>query len=403
MASPERTSRIRRFVFVWAAGVLGLAIYGFLSPWSHSVYMIYVTASRDWWLRTAIYAVPPHNVVGEPYRYSPLFAIAISPCALLSDGLGNALWRIGICTIYAFGLRAWCQKALPVLLSHACIGSIFLLVLPLSMHSMYNAQANVVVIGAILFALASATTENWNSAAIWLAAATLIKGYPIVVAMLLGAFWVRQFLPRYCVALLSGLAIPFLTAEPSYVWSQYADWFGHLALSNGLQQERIRSLDHLFVLYASPFAPRIWLSLQAAAGLAVLLLCFRYAARFNRREILLTILLLSSVWMVLFGPATETCTYVLVAPAAAWTLVHAYSSAHLIVTRLAFLASFLMMGPLVTDMAGPIVRNFANTHGCQPIGAILFLVCVLVLLERWYRRKLAGDAISPNRVLEAAA
>ena len=403
MSSPLPTSRIRKFALVWAAGVLGLAIYGFLSPWSHSVYMIYATASRDWWLRGDIYALPPHNVIGEPYRYSPLFAIAISPFALLPDGLGNALWRVVICVTYAFGLGAWCRQALPVPLSRACIGSMFLFVLPLSMHSMYNAQANIVVIGAILFALASASTENWNGVAIWLAAATLIKGYPIVVAMLLAVFWVRQLLPRYWVALLLGLLIPFVTAEPNYVWSQYRNWFGHLAESNGLQQERIRSLDHLFVLYANPLAPRVWLCVQAAAGLVVLLLCCRYATRFNRKELLLTILLLSSVWMVLFGPATETCTYVLVAPAAAWTLVHAFSGGDSRVTQLAFLASFLMMGPLVTDMAGPTVRNFANTHGCQPIGAILFLGGVLTLLERWYRDNLAPGATSQNRPLEAAA
>jgi hypothetical protein len=37
-----------------------------------------------------------------------------------------------------------------------------------------------------------------------------------------------------------------------------------------------------------------------------------------------------------------------------------------------------MMGPLVTDLAIPVIRDFANEHGSQPIGALLFLGYALV-------------------------
>jgi hypothetical protein len=80
---------------------------------------------------------------------------------------------------------------------------------------------------------------------------------------------------------------------------------------------------------------------------------------------------LFSVWAVLFGPATETCTYVVIAPTIAWMLLGAFARPGEWATRLAMSVSLLLMGPLPTDLFGSTVRNFANEHGSQPIGACI--------------------------------
>src|SRR5262249_17144648 len=55
-------------------------------------------------------------------------------------------------------------------------------------------------------------------------------------------------------------------------------------------------------------------------GCALLCLAGRWRS-WPRRTLLLVVLTLGSCWMILCGPATESCTYVLLAPVLAWGLV----------------------------------------------------------------------------------
>jgi hypothetical protein len=57
------------------------------------------------------------------------------------------------------------------------------------------------------------------------------------------------------------------------------------------------------------------------------------------------------------------------------------------------------MGPAVTDMFGRLVRNFANEHGSQPIGAIVLLVCLLYEIVCAARQNSAADAATEPRLL----
>ena len=104
--------------------------------------------------------------------------------ALLPDSWGGALWRIFNGLLYAAGLSAWARRALPEGCSPSQRMALFLLVLPLSVHSMHNGQANVVMLAALLLGLTAASAENWNRAAGWFAFAALIKGYPLALGLL---------------------------------------------------------------------------------------------------------------------------------------------------------------------------------------------------------------------------
>jgi hypothetical protein len=161
-------------------------------------------------------------------------------------------------------------------------------------------------------------------------------------------------------------------------------------------RERLRSIDHLFALYGEPLEPRTFLFMQMAAGLVVLGLCLIYAgvrrqgsgvrnedSRVSLGKRLTMTFFLFSAWAMLFGPATETCTFVIVAPTIAWTIIEAFSQPRNWPTRLLLIASLLLMGPLPTDLFGSTIRNFANEHGSQPIGAcLLALHIVRLVLQR---------------------
>jgi hypothetical protein len=369
-------------VCVWALLTLGLAVFSYRYPWSHTVYDIYARASQRWWSGQDIYCAPGTAF----YRYSPLFAIGMTPWALLPNTWGGALWRIFNGVFYALALRAWIHHVIPESCSRSQQAVLFLLVLPLSVQSMHNGQANIVMLGALLFGLAAASSSHWNKAAAWFAFATLIKGYPLALALLVAALGPRRLLLRYAVALALGLLLPFATQRPDIVIDQYVSWLAHLRDSTVIMRERLRTLEHLLSIYGCPVSPNAFQLVQLLAGLTILGLCLLHGRRTPElRERLHTVFGLFAGWIVLFGPATETCTYIVIAPIIAWHLLDGFSRAIPWSRRLLLILSLLMMGPLVTDCVVRPVRDFAIEHGSQPIGALLFFSYLLVQMTGSYR------------------
>jgi hypothetical protein len=385
---------------IWAFLILGLAAYGYFYPHTHTVYNIYALASQRWWAGQDIYLCE-----GDAYyRYSPLFAIGVTPFAYLPDAWGNALWRVCNGLIFAVGIGAWARRALPGTRTPAELAALSLLVAPLALHSLQNAQANLMMVGATLFGLAAAAQQRWNRAAAWLALATLIKGYPLALALLLTVLYFRRFAVRFAGALALGLALPFAARWPTVVMASYRSWLLHLSESTTIMRERLRSLDHLFFLYGQPLPTRVFLLTQVLAGILVLLLCVIHARRtVDQRQQLTMAFVLFSVWVVLFGPATESCTYVVAAPTVAWLLMDVFARRAAWPQRTVLLASLLMMGPLTTDMAGQTVRNFANQHGSQPIGALLLLGAVLSSVGKPHAVTRSDDSSVDRDPLKAAA
>jgi hypothetical protein len=375
---------------LWSGLVIGIAVYSFCHPSAHTVYEIYAAAARNWWAGQDLY-----GDLSAYYRYSPLFAIAVTPFSLLPDCWGNALWKVFASAVFVAGLWTFARRLLPIHLRPDQLAALFLLALPVSLHSLYIGQANLLMLGTVLWGLSDAAQGRWNRAAIWLALATLIKGYPLALALLLMALYPARFALRFAVTLGAGLLLPFLTQGPAVVAGQYAQWFHHLGDSTGNLRERLRSLDYLFVLLGRPLPVRWFLILELLAGALVFWLCLRCFRRTDdARQRLTQVGLLYLVWVVLFGPATESCTYVMMAPAVAWALVDVSQRPAWRLTRLVLLASLLLMGPLVTDLFGRAVRNFANEHGSQPIGALLFVPYAVTCSRCWSRARapsLAGN------------
>ena len=391
----------------WAGLLLGLAAFGYCFPRAHTVYDIYARAGRNWWAGQDLYTARGTDY----YRYSPLFAVGMTPFALLPDRYANPLWRLANGVLYAAGLAVWAARVLPRSpagpaqdAGRAMWGAFLLLALPTSLHSLHNAQANLLMLGAILLGLAAAVSGRWNRAAAWLALATLVKGYPLALALLLGALYPRRFALRYAGALAVGLVLPFAAGRPAVVAAQYASWLGHLRDSTTIMRERLRSLDHLLALYGHPVVPRTFWAAEALAGAGVLILCASYRRRTpDLRAQLVVVLEGFAAWAALFGPATESCTYVIMAPAIAWALVDAFRRPAPWPGRFVLVLSLLLMGPLTTDLAGPMLRNFANEHGSQPVGALLFVVYLLVQTMRSQQGREALPLGRVVAVVDAAA
>ena len=150
MIPPRRWDWLLLAAGIWSVLLLVLAIHGFVRPHSHTVYTIYAAASRKWWIGQNMYAFDE-----EYYRYSPLFAILISPIAVLPAQLGTPVWKVVNCLFYAAGISAWARQVVPATLTRNQKAILFVLVLPVSLNSMYIGQANVVMLAAILLGLAA--------------------------------------------------------------------------------------------------------------------------------------------------------------------------------------------------------------------------------------------------------
>jgi hypothetical protein len=202
---------------------------------------------------------------------------------------------------------------------------LFLLVLPLAIGNLHNGQANPLVLGLVLATAAAAAEQRWNLAGACTALACLLKVYPIAVGLLLMVLYPRQLGRRLAAALAVGLLLPFVLQEPGYVAAQYRAWFACLGADDrsGFPLEVCyRDLQQLSRVCRVPLGLTAFrvLQLVAGAGMAALCLAGRHAG-WPRRRLLVFAVGLGCCWMTLFGPATESCTYLLLAPTLAWGLL----------------------------------------------------------------------------------
>jgi hypothetical protein len=310
----------------------------------------------------------------EIYRYSPAFAVLTSPFAALSQGIGNAAWKLTNVGVFALGLWVWCRHVLPKPLTHDQVAAVFLLALPVAASSFYNGQANLMMTGFVLLGLTAAVDDRWWLAAGCLAAATLIKAFPFALALVVAALFWRTFPLRFLVALSVGLTIPFATQRPEYVLNQTQQWFRHLSESVELNRDRLRSLDKLLELSGASVEPKAFVLFGALAGAAVLATAVWTRRRgADRQEVLLRVVSWFLTWVVLFSPSSEDATYAILAPVVGWAVMNAFRRPGAWGRRVWLVVSWFLLGPWLGALLGP---GDALSHplGCcwLTVGGVMF-------------------------------
>ncbi|QJW97787.1 glycosyltransferase family 87 protein [Frigoriglobus tundricola] len=258
----------RTVATIWIIACLAIAVAAYLKPRGHTLFDIYVNGIRAWWAGEDLYGRQPDT--NEFYRYSPAFAVVTGPLALLPPGAGNAAWKLSNAAVFALGLFVWCRRGAPWAPSADRTATVFLLALLHANGNLYNGQANLMLTGLVLLGLTAAARDRWWWAAGFLAAATLIKVFPLALALVFAVLFWRTFPARYLAALGAGLVAPLAAQRPDYAFGQLAEWGRHLASSTELNRDRLRSLDKLFEVLGAPIAPVAFAALAAGAGLAVL-------------------------------------------------------------------------------------------------------------------------------------
>jgi hypothetical protein len=401
-----RAPRPATAVVVWAVILLAIGIRGLHNPRRNSVYPIYARAARHFLAGTNLY-----RAADGPYRYSPLAAALLVPFTLCPGAIGGVLWRLLNASVYLAALAWFCRRVLPVPLTAQQQALLYLLIIPLSVGSLNNAQSNALVLGLLLAGVAAVASRHWSLASGCVALACLYKIYPVAVGLLLAAVYPRRFAGRFLLALAIGLALPFLFKPPAYVLEQYGSWFHHLQ-ADDRQQLPIgvwyRDLRLLCRACQVPLGPTAYLLLQllAAAGIAALCLWGRWVG-WAQRRLLTTLFSLACCWMTLFGPATESSTYILLAPALAWTILAAWlGPAAPWGIRTGLLASFGLFTVTQAAVWFPGGARQVRMLGLHPLAALLLLVCLIGMeIQESFRSKAAGsesDGLCPASASGAA-
>lgn len=348
---------VRLAVAVWAIALLAISSRVALAPpHSHTVVPIYLNAAERWWHGEDLYA-PALPL--DAYRYPPGFAAAFTPFTLMPQKTAGIAWRLLSAAVLLLGVH---RIATAFSLSANQRGWLFTLTVVLSLQSLDNGQSNILLIGAVLCGVAATMRKNLWPAATWLVIAASVKVYPIAVALLLGLHQPR-LVWRLLALSLAAVAMPFACAPAGYVIDEYRAFITAFVVDDRTASDFLFRVPHDWTMI-----PRVWLGVVVPAAVAqavAVVAAVLFAAQ--RHNSPLKALLLGSLWMTLFGPATELPTWSLLGPAAAlWVVLRP--------SRRSVWAVVLLLLPV---LRGAFPPGMLECRSAAPLGALLLLADVL--------------------------
>jgi hypothetical protein len=305
-------------------------IRSYVDPLNHTVFPDYAHAGTSWAHGTDAYEISRDaegNIIPRMsgYRYSPLVSIFLVPFSILPMDWGGALWRLLSCLVFMGAFARLIRALGGSNLNKKAQAALWLLILPMSLGSIHNGQANVLLMGLLLAAAAAVMEERWNWAACFLAGACFLKVYPLAVALLFVLVYPRQLGWRFGLALVAGLALPFALQHPSYVYEQYRNWYDLVATDNRRDYPMDQGYRDFYLLtrfFGVPMAAKAYLALQLGAAALTAGICwFGRLRNWPKEHLVQTLLGLGCCWMVVFGPSTESSTFILIGPSLALAIV----------------------------------------------------------------------------------
>jgi hypothetical protein len=370
--SPNRRSIA---LVVWTIAVAAMTLLVWLRPQMHTVYTIYSDAGRQWIHGTTAYVSNWH----DEYRYSPIVTVFFTTLGSLPDAVGGILWRwLGVALMvggFAYACRAiyphWAES------SRTDREWLWLMILPFSIANLHNGQANLHMLGLLLIAVAAVRRERWNLAAVCLAAACFLKIYPISLALLFVAIYPLRLGPRLLVALALGTALPFLAQSTGHVLDEYRIWIEMMAGDDRFIAGRTtyRDLALLLQLAHVPIVRSQYLIVEAAAGVVAALVCLvaRWRLGWTSERMVPFVYAIGTFWMLLCGPSTESSTYILIAPLAAWLVLDAFRGRMAMPSRILVIAGSVLVHFALFASAFPFGRA-VHDLGLHPFGALVMAI-----------------------------
>jgi len=366
----------------WAIALLVMIIRILRLTHRGTTFGCFIDAGHHWRNGEPIYI----HRSGMGFVYSPLFAAYFAIYSFLPLWAGKILWLLTNVGLLVGGTWSAMWAGVFRIPSDRARALVLILLLPLSLANLDVAQSNSALIGLLLFAVALASRERWMLSAVAICIATYLKIYPLVFGLVLCVYEPRKVPWRLAVALSGFGSLSLFLQRPQYVLAQYHGWVTtRVADDRRLNSMAHAPLDLWFLLVRLghlPISEHFYVALQILSGVAIGVFCaFVSRARWPRERVLAGIFLLCSCWVILLGPATESYTFAILAPAVCLGTVTAFTGAASAMARaLAGLAISMLLAAQIRNSFSPGWHSVL-IDGLRPAGAFLFL-CYAIL---WLR------------------
>ena len=375
-------------LLLWFLSVIVVCLRTYAHPGWHSVFPTYRDAGAGWIHQAQLYGAP------GVFLYSPLVAALFSPFALVSQNVGEVLWRLLLGV--ALPLALWFNARTLFDFSKKEFAWLFLLILPLTLSSLNNGQANIIIIVLFLVAAGTASQARWIISAFCAGFAVYWKIYPIAFALLLAVVFPKKLIFRILLTLIGLFVVSLLFQKPSYVLQQYGDWLVNLASDRRRAHEyygKWRDFYLLLRLLGIPLSIVWWQVVERIAGVIAAAICFvETIRRWPRATLLFGAMSLAIVWILLFGPATEAATYVLIAVPSAYLLIAAWSDASQ--QSLQITSTITYLGFVSAQILNSWFRIKEDVYFLRAIQPC-FALCFCAALFFWWKRELRNEAEQP--------
>ncbi len=362
---------LRFAVAVWVLIVGGIGLRLALAKRVNSVYPIFSEAGRRWASGDRLYIPPTYEL--DQFRYTPTIAAAFAPWGLLPDRVGAMLWLALSAVLFLGALVAWWRE-------RSTAGLALLLAIPISLGSLNNGQCNALLCAMSLLTLLAFRREHWTLAALAATIAVLFKVYPVSLGLLLAILEPRRFGVRFALILAAGLALPYGFRSADYVTEQYRALAARVDGDDRTLFPVIygyRDFQMLTRVAGIPLTRSNYqmVELSVAAGFAGLIALGRLRG-WSRDRLVWACGALSASWMTVFGPATESSTYIILAPWLAQATID--SAARPVWRRVVAYGSFLLFAVSMSMAWFPeTVRTPVQSTGIMPLAGLLLTVSVL--------------------------
>jgi hypothetical protein len=246
--------------------------------------------------------------------------------------------------------------------------------------SLNNAQSNPLVLGLMLFAAGAVLRKNWSLCCIGITIATCFKLYPMALGLLLILIQTRKLGWRFLVCVIAAAVLPFVLQRAEYVMDQYRFWAQYLSTEDrqrGPISDWYRDFRALWRIYAFPIRQQTYLMIELVVAAAIAASCI--AGRFRkmpRSQLIGFAFSLGVCWMTVFGPATESATYILLAPTLAWSIVIAEGKGKSKPARVAFatVLGLFLAAQLALNVPGG--KFFRDRLQPLPLAGLLLMLTV---------------------------
>jgi hypothetical protein len=266
----QRSVWIRWVLGVWIGFTIAAGIKVLVQPTVHTVYPVFAEGARNWWQDRCLYAPSPDR---DLYRYSPTFAVLMTPFAVWPHWLGGLFWQVANVLLLLVVLDRSAEEIFPGIDTPERKALWLLLTLAGSARSLWAGQSNSLVLVIAIAAMWAIGRRRWWLAAMLLAGGGFIKVWPWALALLAAACWPSHLLFRLGVSVLLWGAIPFLTRPPETVLWQYQEWLQMLYTTHIYRWGGYRDAWTIWELIQFPVPRETYELVQCETALAVLAWC----------------------------------------------------------------------------------------------------------------------------------